>query len=255
MRTELVTAAPSDQLRRACERMIERTVSACIVEPQTPGGPPGIVTTRDVLKTAAAGDDVAGARVEEHLTPEPSLAAPDWPLERAAGAMVRGGFRHLPVVEDGDAVGIVSIRDIVGPWSEEVRPDIEIREAMTADVLRVARDTTVHEAARLMVERNTGSAVVEPTKPKRPPGIIAEREVADALARGVDLDTAHVGDHLSPRMTFSAPDWSLRQAAQAMIKGGFLHIVVVDARGLAGVISMRDILRRWCEDGGDDDGP
>ena len=68
------------------------------------------------------------------------------------------------------------------------------------------------------------------------------------MARGEDPDNEPVSDHLSPRMTFSAPDWSLTQAAQAMIKGGFLHIIVVDGRGTAGVISMRDILRRWCEE-------
>jgi CBS domain-containing protein len=43
-------------------------------------------------------------------------------------------------------------------------------------------------------------------------------------------------------MTFSAPDWSLRQAAEAMTKGGFQHIVVVDQGGTAGVISISDVV-------------
>jgi CBS domain-containing protein len=247
MRTDLVTVAPADPLSRACELMIEKTVSSCVVDPNGAAGPPGIVTTRDVLKAAAAGEHIGAARVEEHSTPRPTLADPDWMLERAAEEMVKGGFRHLPVVDGDEAVGIVSIRDIVGPWSKERAPGIQIREAMTPDVLSVSRELPLDEAVRLMVERNVGSAVVEPVKPKRPPGMITEREVVDVVAGGGDLGDERVVDHLSPRMTFSAPDWSLVQAAQAMIKGGFLHIVVVDARGIAGIISMRDILRRWCE--------
>ena len=247
MRTDLVSVAATDPLRRACELMTEKAVSACIVDPKGPDGSPGIITTRDVLKTAAAGDDVGGASVEDHSTPRPTLADPDWMLERAAQEMVRGGFRHLPVVDGDAAVGIVSIRDIVGPWSKERSPGIQIREAMTPDVLMVSRDRTAGEVTRLMADRNVGSAVVEPVKPKRPPGMITEREVVDVIARGSDLAGERVVDHLSPRMTFSAPDWSLVQAAQAMIRGGFLHVVVVDRHGIAGIISMRDILRRWCE--------
>jgi CBS domain-containing protein len=52
-----------------------------------------------------------------------------------------------------------------------------------------------------------------------------------------------VADHLAPRRTFSAPDWSLSQAAEAMTKGGFQHIVVVDGSGIAGILSMRDLMR------------
>jgi CBS domain-containing protein len=58
-----------------------------------------------------------------------------------------------------------------------------------------------------------------------------------------------VSDHLTARLTFAAPDWSLEQAAAAMVRGGFRHLIVVDQGELAGVLSMRDIVRVWCGDG------
>ena len=57
--------------------------------------------------------------VAEHLTRDVVFAAPDWSLEEAAGAMVRGGFRHLIVLDGGETVGILSVRDIVRCWTED----------------------------------------------------------------------------------------------------------------------------------------
>ena len=56
-------------------------------------------------------------------------------------------------------------------------------------------------------------------------------------------------DHLSGHLTFAAPDWSLERAAEAMVRGGFRHLVVVDGGETVGVLSMRDIVRCWTGDG------
>jgi CBS domain-containing protein len=58
-----------------------------------------------------------------------------------------------------------------------------------------------------------------------------------------------VRDHLSPEITFASPDWSLERAAEAMVHGGFRHLVVVDGGQMVGVLSMRDIVRCWVQDG------
>jgi CBS domain-containing protein len=65
-----------------------------------------------------------------------------------------------------------------------------------------------------------------------------------ARAAGGDPRTERFSDRVSKRMTFSAPDWSLKQAADAMTKGGFEHVVAVDRNGTAGVISIADIVGR-----------
>ena len=58
-----------------------------------------------------------------------------------------------------------------------------------------------------------------------------------------------VADHLTADLTFASPDWSLEQAAAAMVRGSFRHLVVVEGGELAGILSMRDIVRCWTKDG------
>ena len=78
-----------------------------------------------------------------------------------------------------------------------------------------------------MAERSVGAAVViDPEQPG--PGILTERDVLQAIADGQDPDNEQVADHLSSELTFAAPDWSLERAAEAMVRGGFRHLVVVD---------------------------
>jgi CBS domain-containing protein len=106
---------------------------------------------------------------------------------------------------------------------------------------------TLTEAARAMAERGVGAAVViDPEQPG--PGIITERDILESIAAGQSSDQEHVGDHLSSNLTFATPDWSLERAAEAMVKGGFRHLVVIDGGDLIGILSMRDIVRCWVQD-------
>ena len=73
----------------------------------------GILTERDVLRAAANETDLSAASVEDWMTPDPETAEPDLETEDAAGMMLSRGFRHLPVTQDGDLVGIVSLRDVL----------------------------------------------------------------------------------------------------------------------------------------------
>jgi CBS domain-containing protein len=78
-----------------------------------------VITERDVLRSIAAGEDPDRELVAHHLTSDLTFASPEWSLERAAAAMVRGGFRHLVVVEGGELVGMLSMRDIVRCWTAD----------------------------------------------------------------------------------------------------------------------------------------
>jgi CBS domain-containing protein len=112
MNSSVLTVGPSHTLRDVARLMSDRKVGAAVVmDPDAPG--PGIITERDILLSIADGQDPDGEAVGEHLTRDVVYAAPDWSLEDAAAAMVRGGFRHLIVLEHGEAIGILSVRDIV----------------------------------------------------------------------------------------------------------------------------------------------
>jgi len=119
---------------------------------------------------------------------------------------------------------------------------------MTSSVVTVAPGATLQDAARSMAERKVGAAVViDPEQPG--PGIITERDLLLAVGGGQDPNTELVQDHLSADLTFASPDWSLERAAEAMVRGGFRHLVVIDGGEMVGVLSMRDIVRCWVKDG------
>ena len=87
------------------------------------------------------------------------------------------------------------------------------------------------------------------------PGVITERDILLSIGAGQDPDQERVSDHLSTNLTFASPDWSLEQAAAAMVRGKFRHLVVVQGGELAGILSMRDIVRAWTDDGASCDIP
>lgn len=125
---------------------------------------------------------------------------------------------------------------------------MRVLDGMSRVVLVVGPGHSIREAARLMHDRRVGAAVVmDPDLPG--PGIITERDLVKALATAQDPETAKVADHMAADTVYAAPDWSLEEAAVTMVRCGFRHLVVVDGGELAGVLSMRDIVRCWTEDG------
>jgi CBS domain-containing protein len=125
---------------------------------------------------------------------------------------------------------------------------MQVRDGMSNVVLTVNPGHSLREAAAAMAERRVGAAVVmDPEAPG--PGIITERDLLTSLGEGQDPDSERVADHLSAQLTFAAPDWSLEAAAEAMVRGGFRHLVVVDGGQMKGILSMRDIVRCWVSDG------
>src|SRR5436305_9136394 len=114
----VLTVGPGHTLRDAAALMTGRRVGAAVVvDPESQG--PGVITERDILRSIADGQDPDKELVSQHLTSDLVFASPDWSLERAAAAMVRGTFRHLIVVEGGELVGMLSMRDIVRCWTKD----------------------------------------------------------------------------------------------------------------------------------------
>jgi CBS domain-containing protein len=81
----------------------------------------GIVTERDILRTVAAGKDAASVLVGDVMTTDIITTSPDTSVRDAARTMAQHWIRHLPVVENGQLVGIISQRDITGVFAALVR--------------------------------------------------------------------------------------------------------------------------------------
>jgi CBS domain-containing protein len=125
---------------------------------------------------------------------------------------------------------------------------MQVRDGMSKLILTVGPGHTLRQAAALMARRNVGAAVVMDPDGEGP-GILTERDILRSLADGRDPSSELVGDHLTAESVSAAPEWSLEEAAAAMVRGGFRHLLVVDAGETVGVVSMRDIVRCWTDDG------
>lgn len=121
---------------------------------------------------------------------------------------------------------------------------MQVSEGMSSVILSIGPDHSLREAARAMAAKSVGAAVVMDNE-QPGPGIITERDILESIAKGQSPDGEKVCDHLSGHLTFAAPDWSLERAAEAMVRGGFRHLVVVEGGETVGVLSMRDIVRCW----------
>jgi len=125
---------------------------------------------------------------------------------------------------------------------------MEVRDGMSAVVLTVGPSHTLREAARMMVEKGTGAALVNDDE--RPvPCIVTERDLLESIGRGQDPDAEPVSEHMSEGVVAAAPDWSLEHAATEMSTRGIRHLVVFENGEPTGILSMRDIVRCWTATG------
>ncbi len=125
---------------------------------------------------------------------------------------------------------------------------MQVRDGMTQMVLTVGPSHTLRGVARLMSQRRVGAAVVmDPDG--HGPGIITERDVLLSVGAGQDPDREAVADHLTRDVVFAAPEWSLEEAAATMVRGGFRHLIVCEQGETVGILSLRDVVRCWTDDG------
>ena len=144
MSSPVVTALPDETVAVAAARMEERTVGAVVVVDRT--RPIGILTERDIVRLAAAGPAAAGLKVAELMTADPDCIAPGVSVQDAFASLTERTYRHLPVVEGDELVGIVSLRDlmhlaqiqpVVHPGQIEAPPGLEgviVAETQVGDV-------------------------------------------------------------------------------------------------------------------------
>ena len=119
---------------------------------------------------------------------------------------------------------------------------------MSEVVLTVGPSHTLREAATKMTEKGTGAALVADDE-QPGPCIVTERDILTSLGNGEDPDVETVHDHMSEGVVAAEPDWSLERAASEMSRRGIRHLVVFEGGGIAGILSIRDIVRVWTSDG------
>jgi CBS domain-containing protein len=109
MKSAVLSVAPEDTIGEAAAKMTEADVGAVVVADF--GRIIGILTERDIMRAVARRTHSSVTRVREWMTADPVTVESSVDAGEAARTMLERGFRHLPVVDDGRPVGIVSLRD------------------------------------------------------------------------------------------------------------------------------------------------
>ncbi len=213
-------------------------------------------------------------RVSEVMQAEVATLAPDERLDLADDVMRLGRVRHMPVLEDGRVVGLVSTRDtLAASLTKALEFDpaarraflrsVEVAEVMTRDLVTVEPDATLREAAALMVQRKIGGLpVVKPDGTMV--GLLTETDllVATLLGEGDDVsattvevpardlgkkladefESLRVRDLMTADVKTLHRNDKLSAADELMKLGRFRHVVVLDDDdSVAGVLSQRSI--------------
>jgi CBS domain-containing protein len=122
-----VTAGAEITVAAAARLMKQHRVGAILV--LAGGRLAGIFTERDALfRVIAEGRDPAATRIGEVMTVNPRTITPDRPFGHALHLMHEGGFRHVPVVDGGRPLGMVSARDALGPDLQQFIADLDKRD-------------------------------------------------------------------------------------------------------------------------------
>jgi CBS domain-containing protein len=116
---------------------------------------------------------------------------------------------------------------------------MEIRDLVVRDLVTVGPAHTLAQAAKLMSAKRVGSAIVLTDEA---PGILSERDVLRAVADGVDLGSATVGDYMTWNAIVATSELDTMEAARTMLAHGFRHLVVIDGDHEVGILSIRDLM-------------
>ncbi len=111
MSSPVLTVPPTELLGAAAARMEERKVGSVVVVDA--GRPVGILTERDILRSAASGSAASADTVSQWMTGDPYTVPSDLEVVQAWKTLSEKGYRHIPVVDGGELVGIVTMRDLV----------------------------------------------------------------------------------------------------------------------------------------------
>ena len=127
--TKVVTVRAGQSLKEAIDLLVEFNIGALVVMNETEAEKlVGIISERDLIRAVARGEDIQTRRVSEVMTRKVIVASPQDDLESVMQTMTFKRFRHLPVLDKGKLVGIVSIGDIVKAQLGELRGEIETLE-------------------------------------------------------------------------------------------------------------------------------
>jgi CBS domain-containing protein len=236
----------------AAERMGVRRIGCVLVESNDPKrGPFGIVTETDLVRhVLAKGLDPTLTMVDRVMVSPILTITGDRPMLDASQLMETNHVRHLCVVEAGEIVGIISVRDLVrsfvdaasGPVCELDKVYRPLSVLMATTLATIQSEASLLAAAQLMREKRIGSLLT--IEAGEVVGIVTERDlVRKGLAYNRDAGSTHVSAVMSSPLLSIDVNRTIRDASKAMAEEGVRHLAVTENGKIVGVLSIRDLVK------------
>ncbi len=236
----------------AAERMGARRIGCVLVASDDPTrGPIGIVTETDLVrKVLAKGVDPAVTMVDRVMSRPPLTIAAEGSMWEANHMMEGNQLRHLCVVEGGEIVGVISVRDVVrsfvdaesGPVRELDGVYRPLGALMATAAATIGSEASMFAAAVQMSERRIGSLLT--IAAGELVGVVTESDlVRKGLASHQDAGKAHVSAVMSSPLLSIDVNRTIRDASQVMAEQGVRHLAVSENGKIVGVLSIRDLMK------------
>jgi CBS domain-containing protein len=236
------------------ERMASRAIGSVLVESAVPKVGPrivGIVTERDVIwRVLAKEGDPAEMTTADVMVAPLLTIAPDRPMMEACHLMEAKRLRHLCVLEGGEIVGLISVRDLVRRFIDQEQGPVHDLEdvyhplsvLMQKTMIMTDSEGTVLSAAQQMAEKQVGALLV--TEADELVGIVTESDlVRKVVARSGKPRTVRVRSVMSSPLIKIDINRTVRDASGRMASHGVRHLAVLDQHKVVGILSVRDLVR------------
>jgi len=218
------------------------------------GKPAGIVTDRDIMIKICATRRTGKVKVKEIMSSPLITIAPEALVEEACELMAANDIRRLPVMENDELVGIVSVRNILTRAPEHVHRFypaegkvvaelLEVGDIMTLKVITEDENTPVAKISEGMKVSGIGSVVI--TSEGKPAGIVTDRDMAiKVIMKDRKASEIKAKEIMSSPLITIAPEASVEKACELLAKNNIRRMPVMENNELVGIISVRNILTR-----------
>ena len=217
------------------------------------GRPAGIVTDRDIMQKICAARRTGSVKAKEIMSSPLIIIGPEASVEKACELMTENDIRRLPVLENDELVGIVSVRNILTRTPEHVHKFypaeegivaelLEVGDVMTRDVITEDELTPVSKISEDMETTGIGSVVI--TSENKPIGIVTDRDIMVKICATGRTGEVKAKEIMSSPLISIAPGAPLEMACELLAANDIRRLPVLENDELVGIVSVRNILTR-----------